>query len=244
MHLIKLDATASTNVYLKKLSKSSTLADFTIVVAKEQLEGKGQMGSSWQSEEGKNLTFSILKHHEALFAQDHFYLNITVSLAIYQVLKALEIPDLSIKWPNDILSGNSKICGILIENMLSGEKITTSIIGIGLNVNQTRFNSLPKVSSLHLLKGKTFDLDSILIAVAENLEELFAKLKNGQKEFLKEAYLSVLFKKNKASTFNQLSTNQLFVGIIRSVSEEGKLEVEVEDQLWKAYDLKEIKLMY
>ncbi|WP_047419339.1 biotin--[acetyl-CoA-carboxylase] ligase [Cellulophaga sp. Hel_I_12] len=244
MHLIKLDATASTNVYLKKLSKSRTLADFTVVVAKEQLEGKGQMGSSWQSEKGKNLTSSILKHHEALFTQDHFYLNITVSLAIYHALKDLEIPDLSIKWPNDILSGNSKICGILIENMLSGQKITTSIIGIGLNVNQTQFNSLPKVSSLHLLKGKAFDLDEILIAIAKNLEQLFTRLKNGQKESLKEAYLNVLFKKDKPSTFGKVATNQLFVGIIRSVSEDGKLEVEVEDQLIEDYDLKEIRLMY
>lgn len=244
MQLIKLDATASTNVYLKELSQEASLADFTIVIANEQLKGKGQMGSSWQSEKGKNLTFSVLKYHTGLDVQDQFYLNIVVSLAIFNALKAFEIPDLHIKWPNDILSGQHKICGILIENIFSGQKITASIIGIGLNVNQTQFAGLPNVSSLQLLKGKIFDLDEVLKHVAKILEQLFVDFKNGQGAFLKKHYLKVLFRKDKPSTFKTTRTNELFTGIIRNISQEGKLIVQLEDEILKNFDLKEIKLMY
>lgn len=244
MQLIKLDATASTNVYLKELMQEASLADFTIVIANEQLNGKGQMGSSWQSEKGKNLTFSVLKHHANLNVRDQFYLNMVVSLAIFKTLNSFKIPDIHIKWPNDILSGKNKICGILIENIFFGQKITSSVIGIGLNVNQTQFAGLPNVSSLQLLKGKNFDLDEVLNLVVKNLEKLFIDFEKGLQESLKEAYLNVLFRKDKVSTFTNLKNNELFTGIIRNVSEEGKLIVQVEDEILKSFDLKEVKLMY
>ncbi len=97
---------------------TSPMEDYTTVVAKNQLKGRGQMGTSWQSEGGKNLTFSVLKNFSALRVQQQFVLNIGVSMALCDVLRTLGLPNVTIKWPNDIMSGSLKICGILIENIL------------------------------------------------------------------------------------------------------------------------------
>lgn len=244
MQLIKLDATASTNVYLKSLAQERTLEDYTTVLAHEQLNGKGQMGATWHSEKGKNLTFSVLKHQKDFLVQDQFRLTMMVSLALFDALQSLQIPDLQIKWPNDILSGKNKISGILIENILSGHCIKTSVIGIGLNVNQTQFGDLPQVSSLKIIKKKTYNLEEVLDVIITKLKYNFIAHAHQNFSDLKKAYLKVLFRKDKPSTFKNLTNSQLFTGIIRGVSEEGKLLVEVEDFVMKAYDLKEIRLLY
>tara|TARA_R110000868_G_scaffold147851_2_gene369467 strand:- start:3491 stop:4222 length:732 start_codon:yes stop_codon:yes gene_type:complete len=243
MQIIKLDATDSTNLYLKNMMLNSSLVDFTVIVAKEQNKGRGQMGTTWESEKGKNLTFSALKNHNNLLVQHQFMLNIGVSLAVYDTLKELNLPDLKIKWPNDILSGNNKVCGILIENILSGSKIQASIIGIGLNINQLDFGNLPNVSSLKLILGTHLDLDEILMKLLENLKKIFNQFLEDDESSLKTSYLNVLFRKDKASTFkNQL--NEMFTGIIRNVSDEGKLIVEIEDEVLMSFDLKQVKLLY
>lgn len=243
MQRIKLDATDSTNRYLKNLMLHSALTDYTTVVADHQTQGRGQMGTTWESEKGKNLTFSILKYLKDLPVQQQFLLNICVSLALFQSLKELQIPDLKVKWPNDILSGNDKICGVLIENVLSGSKMQASIIGIGLNVNQTKFQNLPNVSSLKLILGKHLYLDELLTLIIINLKKVFSQFSAGEEITLKKEYINALFRKDKASTFRNQS-NKLFTGIIRNVSPEGKLIVEIEDGILNSYDLKEIKLLY
>tara|TARA_R110000868_G_scaffold30589_2_gene112908 strand:- start:26135 stop:26866 length:732 start_codon:yes stop_codon:yes gene_type:complete len=243
MQIIKLDATDSTNLYLKNLMLNSRLADYAVVVADHQTLGRGQMGTTWESEKGKNLTFSILKYYNKLHVQQQFMLNICVSLAIFQSLEALQIPDLKVKWPNDILSGNDKICGVLIENILSGSKIQASIIGIGLNINQINFDNLPNVSSLKLILGKNIALDEVLNLLILNLKKVFSQFMDGEEVALKKAYLNDLFRKDKPSTFKNQS-DQMFTGIIRNISTEGKLIVEIEDEILNAYDLKEIKLLY
>ena len=148
MEIIKLNATNSTNTYLKNLIKEKPIADLSCVWALSQTQGRGQQGASWVAEPGKNLTFSVFKKFDQLPSEYHFLLNMEVSLAIFRALKKLYIPDLAVKWANDILSAKKKICGILIENTLHKEYITASVIGIGLNVNQLFFNDLPNVSSL------------------------------------------------------------------------------------------------
>lgn len=222
---------------------SKGLADFTVVVAKEQLKGKGQMGAKWQSKPGKNLTFSVLKNNLDLPISNGFLLNIGVSMAIYQSLRALYVPDLCIKWPNDILSGNSKICGILIENLLSGDKINTAVMGIGLNVNQQDFDTLHNVTSLKLLLGSTFNLEEVLVLIIKNLETVFSDWEEIESGLLRKAYEDVLFRKDKPSTFEN-SGGELFMGFIRGVSEEGKLIIELEAKIIKEFDLKEVKLRY
>lgn len=242
MHLIKLDATDSTNAYLRRLLLSNVLNDYTVVTARVQEQGRGQMGTTWQSEAGKNLTFSILRNHLSLPVGDSFVLTLCVSLAVYSVLKQYKVPELSIKWPNDILSGRSKICGILIENGLSGSKINTSIIGIGLNVNQLYFEKLQNVSSLQLVSGKTFELDSLLHDIVNQLKKVFLGFEQKDAGHLWDAYGKVLFRKGKPSTFED-KAGQRFTGFIKGVSKDGKLIIALEDAVLKTFAFKEVKLL-
>lgn len=243
MELIKLSATDSTNAYLKGLISSNSLKDFTIVVAENQLSGRGQMGTVWDAEGGKNLTFSILKKFNNFFTVDQFLLSICVSLSVYSTLSKLQLPNLSVKWPNDILSGTSKICGILLENSLSGNKIQTSIIGIGLNVNQIVFNNLNNVSSLKLLLGKTFNLEELLQLLLTDLKVALERLNTTSKAQLFSEYENVMFRKDKPSTFED-SNGDLIIGFIKGISSQGKLLVALEDEVVKEFNLKEIKLLY
>ena len=222
---------------------STKVDDFTVVTTKNQEQGRGQMGTKWLAEPGKNLTFSVLKKDEALEVADQFLLNMCVSLAMYEALKELNIPNLTVKWPNDILSANSKICGILIENILTGSKIQSSIIGIGLNVNQLSFNNLPNVSSLKLLKGETFNLDEVLLLIIVKLKKYLTSNYLNSPDVLRALYQEIMFRIHKPSTFKD-KEGKMFMGFIKGVSSSGKLIVLLEDNIFKEYNLKEIQLLY
>lgn len=241
--IIKLDATDSTNVYLKAMIRSKKVENHTVVVAKKQLNGKGQMGAIWHTEAGKNLTFSVLKKFESLHTTHQFTLNICVSLAIYDVLNELSIPDVSVKWPNDIMSGSFKICGILIENALKGSLVQHSIIGIGLNVNQTSFENLEKAGSLKSVSGRNFDLDGLLHKILERMEHHLQGIDEKTVTQLLPSYERILFRKDKPSTFTDVNGDR-FMGFIRKVSSTGKLVLELEDQAFREFDLKEVSLLY
>ncbi|MCM4173133.1 biotin--[acetyl-CoA-carboxylase] ligase [Arenibacter sp. TNZ] len=243
MQLIKLSATDSTNAYLKDLMFNKNPGDFTVVMAHSQMKGRGQMGTTWLSEPGKNLTCSVLVKSRDIKVTDQFLLNIFVSLAIYETLSQLQVPDLKIKWPNDIMSGHSKICGILIENMLSGQHIQASIIGIGLNVNQLTFNNLPNVSSLKLLLGRTLNLEELLLKIVDNLKGFLETGGEEDREGLFDRYETRLFRKDKPSTFSN-QDNEMFMGFIKGVSSGGKLQILMEDNILKEFNLKEVKLLY
>ena len=243
MQIIKLNATDSTNLYLKDLMNIKSLGDYTIVVADKQTLGRGQMGTKWESKPFNNLTFSVLKKNDLEKVTNPFLLNICVSLAVYTLLSKLHLPDLKVKWPNDILSGNFKICGILIENIFSGNRMLASVIGIGLNVNQTTFNNLPNVSSLKLLTGKTFNLDQLLAEFQSVLKQTFLELDEKGVVEMQKKYENVLFRKDKPSTFKDNEGN-LFMGFIKGVSNEGRLVVTLEDDIKKEFDLKAISLLY
>ena len=242
MQLIKLNATDSTNNYLKQLILERTLDDFSVVVANHQTNGRGQRGSSWLSEKDKNLTFSVLKRNISIVANQQFLLNILVSLSIVKSLEGFNIPKLAIKWPNDILSDHHKISGILIENLIKNKQIEYAIIGIGLNVNQVKFEGLSKVSSLKNIMPLAVDKDELLTKIIDKLKMYFKLYSENGSEFLNSEYESYLFRKDKPSTFSS-HDNSLFTGIIRGVSASGKLCVQMED-FNKEFDLKELKLMY
>jgi BirA family biotin operon repressor/biotin-[acetyl-CoA-carboxylase] ligase len=241
--IIKLDATDSTNLFLKGLLMTSPMEDYTTVVAKNQLKGRGQMGTSWQSEGGKNLTFSVLKNFSALRVQQQFVLNIGVSMALCDVLRTLGLPNVTIKWPNDIMSGSLKICGILIENILHGAQVTHAVIGIGLNVNQTDFGELTKATSIKLETGQSQILEELLDKTLERLQFHLDSIEQKTVAQLLPAYEKLLFRKDKPSTFTD-SNGERFMGFIRNVSDSGKLVIELEDQIFRSFDLKEVTLLY
>ncbi|WP_273086405.1 biotin--[acetyl-CoA-carboxylase] ligase [Capnocytophaga gingivalis] len=243
MEIIKLNATNSTNTYLKNLLKEKQVKDLSCIWALSQTQGRGQQGAKWISEPGKNLTFSVLKKFENLPSEYHFLLNMEVSLAIFRALKKLYIPDLAVKWANDILSSKKKICGILIENTLHKEQISSSIIGIGVNVNQIFFNDLPNVSSLQKIMGHPFDLEEVLLLICQELEVSLKSLSPTRFETMLDEYHTHLFRKDKPSTF-EYPNGERFMGYIRGVSHNGQLQVEQEDALMSSFSLKEIKLLY
>ncbi|WP_445955878.1 biotin--[acetyl-CoA-carboxylase] ligase [Yeosuana sp.] len=243
MRIIKLNAIDSTNSYLRTLSNEEVLEDYTVVMAKHQTHGRGQMGTIWNSEMAKNLTVSVFKDVSTIYIEHPFYISIAVSLALIKSLQSFSIPKLSVKWPNDILSEDKKICGILIENVIKQNSLRASIIGIGLNVNQTNFKGLPKASSLKLLKGNTFNLDEVLQTLMKYLKYYFMILRKGESDFLKQEYESYLFRKNKPSTFKDVEGNA-FTGFIKNISISGNLQVLLEDDILKEFDLKDITLLY
>ncbi|WP_431159268.1 biotin--[acetyl-CoA-carboxylase] ligase [Winogradskyella poriferorum] len=243
MYVIKLDAIDSTNAYLKGLTLKSMPSDYTVVVAEKQTQGRGQRGTKWQSEVGKNLTISVFKKIEGLRVEQQFYISICVSLAIMDCLKKFQIPQLRIKWPNDILSANKKICGILIENIIKNNKLVGCIVGIGLNVNQRNFQQLPQASSLGSITGIVYDKEEILSEVLNQLEKYFKSIESFNLVALKANYESQLFRLSKPCTF-KLSDDSLLSGIIKGIDETGQLRVWTEDDVIKTFDLKELTLLY
>ena len=243
MRIIKLSAIDSTNSYLKELAKETVLQDETVVLANRQFSGRGQMGSGWLSREGQSLTFSMFKEFQTMQISHQFLISMAVSLAIANTLKSMGIPKIAIKWPNDILSANWKIGGILIENVLEGSFVKYSIIGIGLNVNEIDFPNLPQASSLKLVTGKTFQLEEVF---HKTLKKVFNNLENlSTKDFskMRQLYENSLFRKDMVSVFetpNGLRIN----GITKGVSDSGELLVETENDLLQKFQLKEVKLIY
>ncbi len=242
MRIIKLDAIDSTNSFLKEMIYDGVVEDYTIVVAEHQTKGRGQMGTVWDSDKGKNLMFSVFKDLSIHVVEFPFYISMAISLAIFKALRTFNIPDLSIKWPNDILSANKKVCGILIENVIKN-KLNSTIIGIGVNVNQTKFNNLPKASSLKNITGIHYNLDEILQSIIKYTMHYSSLLQDEKYEAVKNEYEANLFRKNKPSTFKN-AEGVLFSGFIKGVTKYGKLQVILEDEVVKKFDLKEITLLY
>ncbi|OIQ18812.1 biotin--[acetyl-CoA-carboxylase] ligase [Lacinutrix sp. MedPE-SW] len=243
MRIIKLDAIDSTNTFLKEISSADVIEDFTVVVAKTQTNGKGQMGNVWSAASGENLTFSVFKDVSFLNFEKNFYLSLITALALRQTLQQFNVPKLTVKWPNDILSADKKLAGILIENVIKNNKLVSSVIGIGLNVNQTVFKNLPRASSMKLLVGTHFNLDEVLETFLKQLKIYFEKLKNEETDALMQAYNDNLFRKNKPSTFKSIE-GSTFSGFIQGISNNGNLLVLLEDNIIKEFTLNEITLMY
>jgi BirA family biotin operon repressor/biotin-[acetyl-CoA-carboxylase] ligase len=242
MKLIKLDAIDSTNEFLKGVSNKQELENFTVVTAENQTKGKGQMGAVWASETGKNLIMSILVKDFLEDICQIFNLNIVVSLAVIEVLESFKIPDLSIKWPNDIMSYNKKIGGILIENSIKSDGTIISIVGLGLNVNQTNFENLPKASSLAVICNTKFDKDELLFSICDAIEKNVKVCKHNA-TVLWSDYSNKLYKKGLPMPFSN-QKEQNFMGIIQGVSSVGKLQVLLEDDSIAEFDIKEIQMLY
>ena len=243
MKVVKVDAISSTNSFLKEFIKTHSDKKMYAVVAQHQFSGKGQRDTQWVSEAGKNLTFSVYLPGIQNIHKETFKLSALVALALRKVLSSYDIPKLTIKWPNDILSRQSKIAGILIENMMTHNKNGASIVGVGLNVNQTSFPGLPKASSLKSIKHTSFNLDHLLDEILlefEKVPELFNSL--SFKEVISD-YYSFLFKHQSVSMF-QFPDGDLHQGLLKGIDQHGRLIVEFDDHKLESYDVKEIQIKY
>ena len=192
-NIIRLTCVDSTNNHTSNLLSHSVMPEGTIVLTEEQLDGKGNRGRKWVSEPGKNLTLSLVLYPNFLSPSDQFRLNEMASLAVRDTVAELTSKDTFVKWPNDIYVDRSKIAGILIENSIRKQKITHSVIGIGLNINQKVFDvSIANPTSMALQKGCDHSLEQCLKVLCNKLESYYLKLKFNPRSVSK-AYLDRLY---------------------------------------------------
>lgn len=216
-----------------------------------QTAGRGQAGNSWESEEGKNLTFSVLLHTDDIPPERQFVLSMVVPLAMVRVLNRLcpAAEPYTIKWPNDIYVGDRKLAGILIENILGENRY--AIVGVGLNVNQTRFVSpAPNPTSLALETGREWDRETLLEAMVEELKGLRMTVLDEQ---LKQAYMASLYRRegyhpyverevNTIPTMNQQGYCEgAFEAHIADVLADGSLVLQLRSGEKKKYHFKQIR---
>ena len=203
--------------------------NLSVVAAVNQTAGRGQRGNRWFSAPGDNLTFSFLLRPEALPAREVMALTCFATLAVRDALRA-EGVEAVIKWPNDIYVGKRKICGMLVENGLDGADIAWSVIGIGINLNQTVFpGGVLNPTSLKRLTGKTYDPVSFLENLCHGLEARLPGLATPEtRKALRDAYEQDLFQKNLPARYRDLKTGEEFMGTIRGITPEGLLRIEAE----------------
>lgn len=192
-NIIKLEETESTNLYLRQLLLDTEIEEFTTIVTDFQSGGRGQRGNSWTSDRGQNLLFSFVVYPKNIFANEQFILSRVVSLALVYVLSDFT-NDIKIKWPNDIYWKDHKIAGILIENNLLGKVIDSSIVGIGLNINQTSFPEfLVNPTSLSKITGEVHDVQYLLNRFMQEFESLYANIEN-DRQAIEERYMHNLYR--------------------------------------------------
>ena len=232
----------STNQIAREICEKETPKEGTVVLTFDQTAGKGQRGNSWQSEPHKNLTVSVILKPTFLDLSRQFYLNILTSLAVYDFLSPfLDEYNLKVKWPNDILYTEKKICGILIENIIRGNQLEYSVIGIGVNINQEKFN-YPQASSLKSFTNQEYDLYEMTSQLLKKLEDQYLLLKEGKFEELKSSYIQKLFQYGQDAIY-QDTKDQPFEGQIVGLQEDGRLVLVIGQEV-KAFDFKEIKFLY
>lgn len=237
--IIQLEEIDSTNTYLQGIANKHDSHEGLVVVAKSQTVGKGQRGNAWQTEQGKNLTFSLLLKPN-IKIDEQFLLSQLVALGIADLLKTITSSSVQIKWPNDIFLNGKKVAGILIENTLTSQLIGNCIVGIGLNVNQEHFDNLPFATSLKKELKQTFDLDKLLTALLTCIEVRYLQLKSGKIAQLQQHYLGNLLGYEQPLQYQ--IADQTLTGVIKGVSRMGKLQLEINLQLHE-FDLKEVRLV-
>ncbi|MCX8491850.1 MAG: biotin--[acetyl-CoA-carboxylase] ligase [Cyclobacteriaceae bacterium] len=230
----------STSTLLVELSQKTNQPEGTIVITNSQTRGRGQRGNSWEAEPGKNLTFSLLLKPHFMLAKQQFDLTMAVSLGVFDYLIERIPTRVKIKWPNDLLIGEKKISGILIENGLVGEQIQQSIVGIGLNINQYLF-SIDTATSLKLETGLDFINSDELSALLQKLETRYLQLRAEKVVDLRAAYLKNLYRIGEERLF--LANDQQIRGRIEGVDESGRLKIH-SDGIDQFFSLKEISFAH
>ena len=214
--------------------------NLSVVAAVSQTAGRGQRGNRWLSAPGDNLTFSLLLRPADFPVRDVMAVTCLTTLAVRDHLREEGVRAV-IKWPNDIYVGNRKICGMLVENGLDGSRLLWSVIGIGLNLNQTEFPAeLMNPTSLKRLTGRKFPPETFLESLCRRIEALLPSLEtaDGRKR-LREAYVADLFQKDRSASYRDLLSGEQFTGVIRGITPEGLLRVEAEGRE-RTFGFKEI----
>ena len=237
--IIRLDNVNSTNSFLSENLNDSSFFEGVVVVANAQTQGRGQGENLWHSNSGDNLLFSVLLQPKCDLIYQ-FYLNQFIAVSICQTLKQFGL-DCQIKWPNDILVNKKKIAGILIENKIQGRMLHSSIVGVGLNVNQSDFpDQLINPTSMKLLLKDSIDINQVLETLIVQLEKHYFQFKRNELNVINENYQSLLFKRNEKAYF--IIKGKRVETIIREVNKQGEIVLEIDNEL-KSFSNSEIKMI-
>jgi BirA family biotin operon repressor/biotin-[acetyl-CoA-carboxylase] ligase len=239
--IVRLSGTDSTNNYANSQIRENDLSEGTVFLAYDQTAGRGQLTNFWESEAGKNLTFSIVLNPDFLEIRRQFQLSKATALGIYKALNKY-VDHLKIKWPNDIYAGDKKLGGILIENSIMYGLLKTSVIGIGLNVNQEVFRSkAPNPVSMRQLTNQHYDREDILQEILSGIDCYYSMLKDGAYEKIDQEFLNVLYRLNERHLFR--SENGEFEGEICGVNEIGQLLIKRTDGNILDFHFKEVEFL-
>ena len=240
MKIIRIDEVDSTNSYLAR--EAHTLDAPVMVIADSQTAGRGQRGNSWESEAGQNLTFSVLYRPSGFRAIEQFSISEATALAVVDFL-ALHGIETKVKWPNDIYAGDRKICGILIQHSLTGSEISHSILGVGININQTEFVSdAPNPVSARQITGETYDLDTMTGEIAGCIEKRLGMIYGADaKRGLHDEFMRKLWRGDGAyHPFRDTASGEDFRAAIDGIDPEGVLTLRLEDGSRRGYLFKEV----
>ena len=237
---IHLNVVESTNDYAGKYAQDTDFIEGTIIWADFQTAGKGHFGSSWFSSPQKNLLLSCLLKPTWLPIEKMPLLNMVISISVAETLQDFISEKIEIKWPNDILLNQKKIAGILIQNSIKLGKFSSSIVGIGINVNEPSFpDHLPQATSLFIASKKKLDREKILEQLLFHLNRQYNLLHSGAVEDIIQSYHSKLYGLNRKLVFN-LPKGPDFIGKIIKVDTDGKLHVTMENGNTQSFAHKEI----
>ncbi len=238
---IRLRSTDSTNHFLRHYRPVSP-KDMVLATADYQTAGRGQAGNSWEAEEGKNLLFSLLLHPRWVDASRQFVLSQAMALAVCETLTGYTGGGISIKWPNDIYWNDMKICGMLIENTLSGRQIDDCIIGVGLNVNQQEFRSdAPNPASLCQATGQTHETVFILAEIIKRFKDRLRQIQDGDTAGVAQAYAARLYRREGFHPYEDAQGR--FEAEIREVEPTGHLVLAGRDGATRRYAFKEVRFL-
>ena len=237
---IHLPDTESTNKYAREGLAWQGVA--TLITADYQTSGRGQRGNTWESEAGKNLLFTLALPTHSIKASEQFALCELISVAICEVL-AQYTADIRIKWPNDIYYKDKKLCGILIEHDLEGANLSRSLIGVGINVNQTEFHSdAPNPISLSQILGHEIEREALLGSITTRILELYRQFITPEgiasRDMLHTRYLNQLYLRNIPTEYRD--AQGLFTATLRTVEPDGRLRLEDTHGMLRSYLFKEV----
>lgn len=237
IHRIHLPETESTNAYARTMAAD---AAFTLITTDYQTVGRGQRGNTWESAPGENLLFSLAFKPTHIPSAQQFVLSELISVAICEVLSTYT-EDIRIKWPNDIYHKDQKLCGILIEHDLEGTRLSRTIIGVGLNVNQRHFASdAPNPVSLSLILGHEVEREALLSAIVSHFVELYRGYTTSflSRDGLHRRYTALLYRKDVPASY--ADSQGAFTAILRDVAPDGRLLLEDRQGTLRSYLFKEV----
>lgn len=238
LKLVKLD---STNNYATANALKNNWPEGTVVLAEEQLSGRGQRNNKWESKAGQNLLLSIVLYPGFLPVQLQFLLSKVIALGVADVVK-LFAEEVRIKWPNDIYVGDKKVAGILIETSITGHELGTCVAGIGLNVNQLVFESdAPNPVSLAQLRNRKLKRNEVFNLLTEAIDQWYGTLCRADTGRIDKHYLDRLYRYGLAASYRD--KNGIFQGTITGLNEIGQLQIEDESGHLRTYHFKEVEFL-